>query len=186
MAEWSEQLWPSIKEGQNPELSVIHLFIASTWSSTHLRQHIKSPVAMVDRPATLPGVDRSLYSLTARSTSQGIAALSIRSASSHHSNGWPQRTTRYPILVTPTNDAVLHMPFTVRRQLEIFLNRWLASWCVLSQHSAKVAVCFLGLWQDSDWCRLFFELGGTHCWIYGTLYLHNTVHVSLESSLQGH
>jgi hypothetical protein len=88
MAEWSAQLWPSIREGRKPEPASIHLFVASMWSSEQLRQHIKRPAATLDRPATLPGVDRSLYSLTVRSTSRGIAALSIRSASSHHSNGW--------------------------------------------------------------------------------------------------
>jgi hypothetical protein len=87
------------------------------------------------------------------------------------------------MLCTP---GVLNLSFTAWRQLEIFLDRWPTSWCVLSQHSAKVAVCFPGVWQDSDWCRLFFELGGAHCWIDGTLYLHKAVPVSLESNLQEH
>jgi hypothetical protein len=96
MAEWSEQLRPSIKEGRIPEPAVIQLFVAGTCSSEHLRRHITRPAATLDRMATLPGVDRPLYSLTVRSTSRGNAALSIRSASSHHSNGLTTATSHNP------------------------------------------------------------------------------------------
>jgi hypothetical protein len=64
---------------------------------------------MLDRPATLLGVDRTLYSLTVRCTSRGIAALSIRSVSSHHSNGRPQLHHTTPALAQPaayTTNAV--------------------------------------------------------------------------------
>jgi hypothetical protein len=113
MAEWSEQLWPSIKRGRKPELAFIHPFVADTCSSEHRRRHIKRPAATLDRPATLPGVDRALYSLTGRSTSRGSAALSIQSDSSHHSNRLTTATSRYPS--TSTAGSIHHERRACRR-----------------------------------------------------------------------
>jgi hypothetical protein len=106
MAEWSEQLWPSIKEGRKPEPSFIHLFVANTWSRKHHRWHIKRPAAMLDRPATLPGVDRALHQQ--------------RHCRSHHSNGWPQLHHATPALALPAAYTMNAGPAVERTNISCF------------------------------------------------------------------
>jgi hypothetical protein len=120
MAERSEQLWPSINEGQKPEPPFIHPFVANPWSSKHHTWHKKRPAATFDRQATLRGVDRAVYSLTGCSTSRGSAALTIRSASSHHSNGLTTATSRNPALALPAAYTTNAVPAIERTDISRF------------------------------------------------------------------
>jgi len=106
MAEWTKQQWPSIKEGPKLELAFIHSYVANTWRSIHHSRHIKRPPATFDSPATPPGVDWALCSLTGHSFSQGIAALNTRPA--QHSmpssaDSTPRRSTGRTFTLGPTS-----------------------------------------------------------------------------------
>jgi hypothetical protein len=125
-------------QSQHPS---IHLLVAGTWSSEHHRQHIKRPAATLDRLATLPGVYRSLYSLTVRSTSRGIAALSIRSASSHRSNGWAQLLNATPALALPAAYTMNAVPAIECTDI----SRFMATLIIKTQTMASLPTVYIQL-----------------------------------------